>query len=271
MAPPSAALKHGTFDVVGGVKPFTSVACDTSIPQSLVLTCFVAFIVYNVAFLFDIDLPAIINFSTTAYRTIIKWIGIIRQNDIRAIFLATANSSGNWIKDTYRSNMYAHAFHTGLKHMVSTRSEHLGRTILVDVVIVPDAGSLALIRGLPSNVSGPELRRYLESILFIQYHNANYDVDRAPAQPDSDDPEETPIDTSCPDLWNGTCVRPKKDSMDTLSTSGIDTPSSDTSASSASAIEFDLEASTSGTESLALKDWTRSYGLQRRSSSCRAD
>lgn len=272
MAPPSASLEHGTFDVVGGVKPFTSVACDTSIPQSLVLIFFVAYIVYNIAFLFEINLPTISNFSATACRTIIEWISVIRRKDIRATVLAVANSSGNWIKITYHSHVQAYAFRTGLEHMIAKPSEHLGRTILVDTV-VPGAGSLALIRGLPSDVSAPKLRRYLESTLFIQYRNANHDVDRAATRHGSDDTEDAPIDTSCPPLWNGHCIRPKENSVNTPSTSGINTPSSDTSASSASAsaIDFGLDASASGTGSLELEDLTPPSGVQRRSSSRRAD
>lgn len=271
MAPPSASLEHGTFDVVGGVKPFTSAACDTSTPQSLVLIFFVAYIVYNIAFLFDINPPAISNFSATAYHTIIEWISVIRRQGIPATVLAVVNSSGSWIKITYRSHMQAHAFRTGLEHMIAKPSEHIGRTILVDTVVVPGAGSLALIRGLPSDVSVPELRRYLESTLFIQYRNVNHDVDRAATRPGSDDTEDAPIDTSCPGLWNGHCIRPKENSVNTPSTSGINTPSADTSASSASAIDFGLDASASGTGSLELEGLTPPSGVQRRSSSRRAD
>ncbi|KAF3031136.1 hypothetical protein E8E11_000725 [Didymella keratinophila] len=254
MAPPSAALEHGTFGVAGGVKPFTSAAGDTNIPQSLVLTCFAAFVVYNLAFIFDIDLLAIINFGTTVYHTIIKWIGIIRQKGPRATVLAIASSFGNWVKDTYRSHMYAHAFHTGLEHMTSNPSEHLGRTIFVDTIIVPGAGSLALIRGLPSDVSAPELRQYLESILFVQYRNGGQDINRVVIQSESDDTEDAPIDTSCPGLWNGTCVRPREDTIDTPSTSGINTPTSNTSASSTPTIDCGIGSSAPGTESLELED-----------------
>jgi hypothetical protein len=127
MAPPSAALERGTFDVASGIKPFTSAAGGTSIPQSLVLTCLIAFIVYNLAFiLFDIDLQAIINFSKTVCRTIIEWIGDIRHNGLRATVLAIVEFSVNWIKDCYRSHMYAHAFLTGLGHIISNPTERLG-------------------------------------------------------------------------------------------------------------------------------------------------
>jgi hypothetical protein len=271
MAPPSAALEHVTFDVVGGVKPFTSAACDTSIPQSLVLICFATFMVYNIAFVFDINLPAIINFNTTVYRTIIEWIGVVRQKGLRATVLTIANPARNWLKDAYRSHMYAHAFRTGLEHLISSSSEHLGRTILVDTIIVPGAESLALIRGLPSDVSAPELRQYLELILFVQYPDADHDVDRATTQSESDDTEDAPVDIYRPGLWNGTCVRPKEDTADTPITSGINTPTSSTSASSVSAIDSGLETSASGIELLELEDLISPYGLQRRSSSRRPD
>lgn len=200
MAPPSAALEHGTFDIGDGVEPFTSAAGETNIPESLALICFAAFVVYNIASLFGIDVSAIINFSTTVYRAILGWTGIIHQKSVRINSLAIATFSGNWIKDTYRLNKYAYAFRAGLEHMISTPSEHLGRTVLVNTVIVSGAGILALIRGLPSDVSAPELRRYLESVLFIQYHQG---VDRAVNQLKS---VNAPIETSRCGLWDGTCV-----------------------------------------------------------------
>ena len=248
----------------------TSAAGESIIPESLVLTCFIAFIFYNLAFIFDIDLSAMINFGTTVYQTINKWIGVIRQKGLRATVLVIKDSTVNCIKDTYRSHMYAHAFHTGLEHMISKPTERLGRTILVDTVIISGAGSLALIRGLPSDVSAPELRRYLESILFIQYRNVEHDVDRAATQPESDSTEDSPIDTSRSGLWNGTYVQSKEGNVDTPSTSGINTPASNASASSVPAIDLGLEASTSNTEYLELEDLSPPCALQRRSSSPRA-
>lgn len=224
MGPPSASLEHGTFDVVGGVKPFTSAACENNIPQSLELVFSAAFIVYNIAFLLDIDLSAIFNFSTMTYRTVIQWIGFSRRKGIRATFLAVAKSTGNWIKVTYRLKMQAHALRTGLEHMIAKPSEHLGRTVLVDTVVLPNAGSLALIRGLPSDVSAPELRRYLESTLFIQYRNADHEAARAATWPGSDGTEEAPIDTPRPSLWNVHCVCPWEDNVNTPSTPGTNKP-----------------------------------------------
>jgi hypothetical protein len=279
MAPPSAALEHASFDGVG-VKPFTSAASDTDIPQSLLLACLFAFIAYNIAVLFDIGLPALINFGTAVHQTIVDWVAVIRQKGFRATLFAITASFRNWITVTYRSNLHAHAFRTALEHMISKPSEHLGRTILVDTVIIPGAGSLALIRGLPSDVSAPELRRYLESTLFIQYkpqqnaNDTNYRTDLSTYGMDgssSSDTEDAPINTSIPALWNGTCVRAQEDTAETSSASGINTPNSDASASSTSSSDFSPENPSSGIELLALNDLTPALSLQRRSSSRRAD
>ncbi|KAJ4369540.1 hypothetical protein N0V86_009376 [Didymella sp. IMI 355093] len=280
MAPPSAALEHASFDGVGGVKPFTSAASDTDIPQSLLLACLFAFIIYNITVFFDIGLAVLINFGTAVHQTIVDWVAVIRQKGFRAILFAIITSSRNWIKATYRSNLHAHAFRTGLNRMISKPGQHLGRTILVDTVIVPGAGSLALIRGLPLDVSAPELRRYLESILFIQYrsqpnaNDTNYRADMSTYGMDgssSSDTEDAPINTSIPALWNGTCVRAKKGTAETSSAYGINTPNSDASALSASSIDFSLKNYASGTESLALDDLPPASSLQRRLSSRRID
>ncbi|KAF1925687.1 uncharacterized protein M421DRAFT_235807 [Didymella exigua CBS 183.55] len=261
MAPPSAALEDGTFNVVGCVKPFTSASSGNSIPQSLMLTCFFAFLAYNIAFFFGIDLPAIVNFGTTVYQALINWIAMIRQQGIQRTSLNIVNSFRTWVTSTYRSSMNAHAFRTGLKRMVSNPGERLGQTIPVDTVTVPGTGSLALVRGLSSNVSTPEIRRYLESILFIHYglqlndsHTVRRNGDRTVDGYVPEDTDDAPINTYTPGLWNGTCVRPKEETADTPSTSGMNTPTSKASDSSALSVDLTLDDSTSGTESVALDD-----------------
>lgn len=268
MAPPSAALEHADFGTGGVIKPFTSAASDTGICQSLVLTCFVAFLIYNIFSFFNIDISAINNFGTMVYRALVKYVAVIGRHGSQRIFIIDqrifiidqriiniVNSFRNWVTSTYRSSLDAYAFHTELKRMFLNLRELHGQNILVEIITVPGTGSLAMIRGLPYDVTAPELRRYLELILFDQYgpqlkteDTINRDENRTIDGPFLNDTEYAPIDTSCNGLWNGTCVRADNDVTDAPNTSGINTPASGSTASSTCLLDLAFEGSAFGLE-----------------------
>ena len=179
--PPSAALEN--VNIIDGVKIPTSGASDIAISESLMLAFLVPLIIYNAAVFLDLDLATIVNFCTSTYHTSI-----------------------NWVKSTHRSILIRHKLHDGLARMLSNPGMHLGRTVTVDTVSVSGAGTLAVVRGLPSDISAPEIRRYLETVLYIQFQ-PQLQAARTTNHTGSATNEYAQIDTSGSGLWNDTCVR----------------------------------------------------------------
>ncbi|KAF2624765.1 hypothetical protein BU25DRAFT_460933 [Macroventuria anomochaeta] len=199
-------------EIGGGMSKFVSGASDIDIPNTLMLAFLILFIAYNAAVCFDLDLEATVNFGVTIY-----------------------NSSVNWVKSTRQDILKAQKFDVLPQRIVRMLFKPVTRsaqTVTVDAVTVPGVGTIALIRGLPSDLPTTDKCRFLETALYIQYQ-PQLQAHRTSNHTSSATTQDAQTDTCDPDLWNGTFVRNAASNASTPSTSGINTPTSDTFASNA--------------------------------------
>ena len=120
-----------------------------------------------------------------------------------------------------------------LKDMLRNSKTEPDRTVTVQVANVPKTGIVTFVRGLPSDISAADIRRFLETALYTRYQpeiqaqaNAASTTQYTEAAISQNEPSTNDldtIDTSSPGLWNGSHVN---DATSNPSTSGLPTPAS---------------------------------------------
>ncbi|KAJ8115971.1 hypothetical protein OPT61_g2508 [Boeremia exigua] len=210
---PSALLVSGS--VADGIKGLSSSATDIDIINPLSIIVFVAFVIHYITLFFDIDWAAILNF---VYQVFINSVQSIRNvltvqtaratyNHFVHLFATSLTSPTNLLTALSRSIQTPY---TLLHWLLRTPSKHTTQRITADTIVLPSGTMYAKIRGLPRDVSAPEVRRYLETVLFEQYSmqvRVELRAKRNANGPQLINDEGSEIDTSGPGLWKGTCVR----------------------------------------------------------------
>ncbi|KAH6625639.1 hypothetical protein C7974DRAFT_377128 [Boeremia exigua] len=215
--PPSTLLDSN--HMADGMQSFTSGASDNPIINGLSYAFGIALAIYYVAMIFDIDLTAVIDATVAVYHA--SQSVLTAQNAhatprrIPNFIVWIYTSTATRIKTAYHSLKDTYKLLHWLATTLSQPSARGDPAITATTLTLAHCGTVAVIRGLPSDVSAPEVRRYLETRLYAQYR----------AQPNLNN-ETARIDTPGLGLWNGTCVRGSSSGAATPSSSGVNTPAS---------------------------------------------
>lgn len=266
--PPSANFEgHSVADAIVGLSSDATTLGALSTISLVVLFTVLLTIIHNLGPLLDIDFQALANFGFAFYRITTNWAICLRQyifttQNVRngprfTIDLLTRiyTSSLTRIHATSRFLSDASTILPWLTRVLNVVPDP--STVTVSTLRLDGRGTVAVIHSLPSDVSAPEVRRFLETILWTQYRHeiraersGVISPDNAPNTPKDD---EMTIVTEGRGLWQGTCVTPgliplpdspaamptsTPSPTHTSSSSGINTPTSGSgSSASASASE----------------------------------
>lgn len=237
--PPSASLEGPSFP--DGLKQLSSAASDTPTPGPLQLLSLALLVVNCTISILDNGIPAIVVESGAAlYRTLVKFVDLLtfyhtiltrhihsKLLRVRSTITAYTTSIYNSFLDrpnaSYNPVYGSSLLHIWLDYQLSNRTTDANRTIIVNAITSPDSKTLTLIRGLPSNVSAPEIRRFLETALYDHFHS-KLQAQRAPIcplirqaiAPENNDTGSAAIIAPSLDLRRGGCL--------CFGTSGVNIP-----------------------------------------------
>ncbi|KAJ4983317.1 hypothetical protein SVAN01_11198 [Stagonosporopsis vannaccii] len=244
--PPSAMLD--TVSGTDGIQGFASDATGLEIFGSLAFVVLSLYIAYIIGKFFDLGLSTVINFCTAAYTTSINfcttvytitsaWATYSYQHiptirNLRAFPKCLLTSISLVFKATFRfmsdtSALLPWLWRTLLANVVPSTA------IGVNTLALPGRSTIAVIHGLPSGISGPELRRYLARALWKQYgdevcHNATSSGNVGKEEARHQGPTHL-------GLWKGTCVREGAEDISTAPAANVDAGASSVSRTSSGA------------------------------------
>jgi hypothetical protein len=197
----------------------SSTNCVKSISTSLVMMCKCYTKIDSVSPHIETHATLLIGFMIpfVAYIMVILFDlnAAFTHNLIVGVFYATLR----W----FQSKRFAHKLHTALDNMLNHPLTDPDQSITAQVANVTGSGTITVIQGLPSDIPAADIRRYLETALYIHYQpqlQAHRDTRTLTNRTVPSTTEDAQIDTSSPGLWNDTCVRAAISTLSVASTSG---------------------------------------------------